>query len=134
MPLSVAVPPALAVNVSHAGFLGALIVSVMVLATTAHVIYHHRRRRELMRPSLLLLVLLATQVTLGALTVLSGKQHVINSFHVVTGGSVLITSLVLTLRAHRARFGRGGDATAYVRMPGGTLGRGPGSSRAGARA
>jgi heme A synthase len=52
------------------------------------------------------------QITLGALTVLSQKQHLINSFHVVTGASVLATSLVLTLRAHRVRFTRDGDATA----------------------
>ena len=35
---------------------------------------------------------------------LSGKHYVINSLHVVTGALVLVTSLVLTLRAHRARF------------------------------
>ena len=57
-----------------------------------------------MRPAGLLLALLVVQVTLGALTVLTGKQYVINSLHVVTGASVLVTSLVLTLRAHRARF------------------------------
>ena len=53
------------------------------------------------------------QITLGALTVLSGKQFIINSLHVVTGASVLVTSLVLTLRAHRARFAQspGLDAT-----------------------
>jgi hypothetical protein len=47
--------------------------------------------------------LLALQITLGALTVLSHKQFVINSLHVVNGALVLVTSLVLTLRAHRAR-------------------------------
>jgi len=52
------------------------------------------------------------QITLGALTVLSQKQHLINSFHVVTGASVLATSLVLTLRAHRVRFTREGDTIA----------------------
>ena len=54
---------------------------------------------------MLLLVLLTIQITLGALTVLSGQHFIINSLHVVTGASVLVTSLVLTLRAHRARFG-----------------------------
>ena len=78
--------------------------SLGILATTGHVLYHHRSRAELRRPSLLLLALLATQVTLGALTVLSQKEFIINSLHVVTGASVLVTSLVLTLRAHRARF------------------------------
>jgi heme A synthase len=84
--------------------MGALIVSTAVLATSGHVLYHHWRRGELVRPALLLLLLVACQITLGALTVLSQKQYVINSLHVVTGASVLVTSLVLTLRAHRARF------------------------------
>ena len=35
---------------------------------------------------------------------LSQKHYIINSLHVVTGGLVLVTSLVLTLRAHRGRF------------------------------
>ena len=92
----------IAIHFAHR--LGALIVSLAILATTGHVLYHHRRRRELRRPALLLIALLATQVTLGAMTVLSRKEFVINSLHVVTGASVLVTSLVLTLRAHRARF------------------------------
>jgi hypothetical protein len=50
-------------------------------------------------------LLIAVQITLGALTVLSQKHYIINSLHVVTGASVLATSLVLTLRSYRARFG-----------------------------
>jgi heme a synthase len=92
----------IAIHFAHRA--GALIVSLAILATTGHVLYHHRSRSELRRPALLLLALLATQVTLGALTVLSKKEFIINSLHVVTGASVLVTSLVLTLRAHRSRF------------------------------
>ena len=92
------------IAVHYAHRVGALLVSALVLATAGHVLYHHRRRAELRRPSLLLLALLAIQITLGALTVLSGKQYVINSLHVVTGAMVLATSLVLTLRACRSRF------------------------------
>jgi len=92
----------IAVHFAHR--VGALVATFLIVATTAHVFYHHRRRGELVRPSILLLVLLAAQITLGALTVLSGKHYVINSLHVVTGASVLATSLVLTLRAHRSRF------------------------------
>ncbi len=83
---------------------GALIVTILVLAATGHVFYHHRQRKELVRPSALLLVLLTLQITLGALTVLSGRDHIINSLHVVTGALVLVTSLVLTLRGCRGRF------------------------------
>ena len=95
----------IAIHFAHR--LGALIVSLAILATTGHVLYHHRTRPELRRPSYLLLALLAAQVTLGAMTVLSHKQFIINSLHVVTGASVLVTSLVLALRANRARFSRG---------------------------
>jgi cytochrome c oxidase assembly protein subunit 15 len=109
--------PKIAIHFAHR--VGAVIVSLAILATTGHVFYHHRTRRELRRPSILLLALLATQVTLGALTVLSHKEFIINSLHVVTGASVLVTSLVLTLRAHRARFaGAAGSIEqdpAYVR-------------------
>ena len=48
--------------------------------------------------------LVCVQITLGALTILSQKHYVINSLHVVTGGLVLVTSLVLTLRARRGQF------------------------------
>jgi hypothetical protein len=67
-----------------------------------------------------LLLLLAIQITLGGLTVLSGKQHIINSFHVVTGASVLATSLVLALRAGRRKVGAVVDAvggTGAITLP-----------------
>ena len=94
--------PQIAIHYAHR--VGALVVSAFVVATAGHVIYHHVSRPELRRPSLLLLALLAIQITLGALTVLSGKHYVINSLHVVTGALVLGTSLVLTLQTCRPRF------------------------------
>ena len=94
--------PSIAIHYAHR--IGALIVTLLVIATTGHVLRHHRSNPELRQPSLLLLAFVAVQLTLGALTVLSGKQYVINSLHVVTGAAVLGTSLVLTLRAHRPKF------------------------------
>jgi heme a synthase len=112
--------PKIAIHFAHRT--GALVVTTFLLATTGHVLYHHRRQRQLARPALLLLTLLPIQITLGALTVLSGKAPVINSFHVVTGASILVTSLVLTLRAHRLTFadlaGSAARNQAYVRGPG----------------
>jgi hypothetical protein len=67
---------------------------------------------------MLLLVLLALQITLGALTVLSQKQFLVNSLHVVNGALVLVTSLVLTLRAHRARFADAGSAVSFAQRDG----------------
>jgi cytochrome c oxidase assembly protein subunit 15 len=123
--------PKIAVHFAHR--VGAVCVTLMLLATTRHVFARHRRRLELLRPSILLLVLLTAQVTLGALTVLSRKEYVINSLHVVTGACVLVTTLILTLRAHRARFG---DALVSHGAAGARLAAGPDhtGAAAGARA
>ena len=106
----------IAVHFAHR--VGALIVTLLIAATAGHVFYHHRSRRELVRPSVLLLLLVGAQITLGALTVLSGKHYIINSLHVVTGASVLVTSLVLALRVHRTRV-ETGDATGEPVRPAG---------------
>jgi cytochrome c oxidase assembly protein subunit 15 len=98
------------VAIHFAHRVGALAVTALVIATAGHVLYHHRSRTELLRPSLLLLLLVAVQITLGALTVLTGKHYVINSLHVVTGAMVLGTSLVLTLRTYRPRLSDAGSA------------------------
>jgi len=95
--------PKIAIHFAHRA--GALCVTVMLLITTGQVFARYRNRLELLRPSILLLMLVTLQITLGAFTVLSRKEYIINSLHVVTGASVLVTTLILTLRAHRARFG-----------------------------
>jgi cytochrome c oxidase assembly protein subunit 15 len=87
----------IAINFAHR--VGALVVTCAILATSSHVLYHHRDRRELTRPAGLLLMFVAIQVTLGAFVVLSGKNPIINTAHVVNGAAVLGTSLVLALRA-----------------------------------
>jgi heme a synthase len=92
----------IAIHFAHR--VGAVLVTLFILATSGHVLYHHGQRPELRRPALLLIVLLGLQVTLGAYVVWSAKQFIINSAHVANGALVLGTSLVLTLRAHRARF------------------------------
>ena len=102
--------PKIAIHFAHR--VGAATVTLLILATAGHVFYHHGRRAELRRPAILLLLLLVLQITLGALTVLSQKQFIINSLHVVNGALVLVTSLVLTLRAHRARLADAGSAPA----------------------
>jgi len=88
------------IAISFAHRVGALVVTLAVLATSGHVIVYHRDRRELMRPAVLLLVFVAVQIALGAFVIWSGKNPVINTAHVVNGAAVLGTSLVLTLRAH----------------------------------
>jgi len=93
---------AIAIHFAHR--VGALVVTLAVLATAGHVWYHHPRRRDLTRPAALIVALVALQVTLGALTVLSRRDVWINSFHVVCGALVLTTSLVITLRSWRVKF------------------------------
>jgi len=95
--------PKIAIHFAHRA--GAVIVTLAIVATARDVWYHHRQRRELTGPAALLLVLVAVQVTLGGLTVLSQRDVWINSVHVVCGALVLATSLVLTLRTWRVRFG-----------------------------
>src|SRR6185295_13972653 len=102
--------PAIAVHFAHR--VGALVVTCAILLASADVWSRHRGRRELTRPAALLPALVAVQVTLGALTVLSQRNPWINSVHVVGGALVLTTSLVLTLRSWRVRFA--GDT---VRLP-----------------
>jgi cytochrome c oxidase assembly protein subunit 15 len=92
----------IAVHFAHR--VGALVVTLAIVATAAHVWYHHPRRRELTRPAALLVGLVAAQVTLGGLTVLTRRDVWINSLHVVCGALVLTTSLVITLRSWRAMF------------------------------
>ena len=102
------------ITIHFAHRVGAATVTLLVLAMTGHVFFHHGRRAELRRPANLLFVLVAFQITLGALTVLSQKQFIINSLHVVNGALVLVTSLVLTLRAHRSRFAGSAQRGAFA--------------------
>jgi cytochrome c oxidase assembly protein subunit 15 len=91
------------IAIHYAHRVGAVIVTLAVIALAGHVFYHHRGRRELTRPSALLLVLLVSQITLGAFVVLSGRQEHINTAHVANGALVLVTTLVLTLWTFRER-------------------------------
>ena len=98
----------IAIHFAHR--VGALIVALAVAWTAASVWSRDardaRRRQQgaLTRPAGLLVALVVVQITLGALTVLTGRNVWINSVHVVCGALVLTTSLVLTLRTWRTRF------------------------------
>ena len=100
------VPPmwnaGIAIHFSHR--VGAVLVTLLVVALAAHVLAHQRDRSELTRPSALLLLVVSAQVTLGAWTVWSERQVDINTAHVATGALLLVTSVALGLRVHRERF------------------------------
>jgi cytochrome c oxidase assembly protein subunit 15 len=92
----------IAIHFSHR--VGALAVTLAIAASSGRVWRHHKGNSALVGPAGLLALLVAIQVTLGALTVLSRRNVWINSVHVVCGALVLATSLVLTLRSWRATF------------------------------
>jgi len=107
--------PKIAIHFAHR--VGALVVTIAV-ATTAFILWRGSSERArphtaFTRPAALLLALVAVQITLGALTILSRRDMWINSLHVVCGALVLTTSLVLTLRTWRVRFA---DAKEDVRL------------------
>jgi heme A synthase len=54
-----------------------------------------------MRPALLLIGLLLVQLTLGALTIWTQRAVVPVTAHVAVGATVLVMSIVLTLRVFR---------------------------------
>jgi heme a synthase len=93
---------AIAVHFAHR--VGALLVIAAVFGTSLYVWRRHQDRPELARPATLIMFLVIVQVTLGALTVISRRDPLVNSLHVVVGALVLTTSLLLTLRSWRVRF------------------------------
>ena len=63
------------VAIHFAHRVGALIVTLAILATAGHVFYHHSRRRELARPGAPAGVPGSMQITLGAFVIWSGKDR-----------------------------------------------------------
>ncbi len=120
------VPPTwnagIAIHFAHR--VGAVLVTVAILATAWHVYFHHRSRRELVRPATLLVLFVLAQITLGAFVIWSRLQPIINTAHVVNGALVLATSLVLAWRSYRCGFA-GVTATPAARVPAGTSQTGP---------
>src|SRR5262249_15967228 len=93
---------AIAVHFAHR--LGALVVIATVFGTSVYVWRRHQARPALARPAPLIIFPVIVQVALGALTVISRRDPLVNSLHVVVGALVLTTSLLLTLRSWRRAF------------------------------
>ena len=90
--------PFLVINFAHR--CGALVVSLLVCWTVAWVLRAAPEEPRLRRPALGLLVLLALQITLGALTVWNRRAVLPTTAHVAVGAAVLATSLMLTIRIY----------------------------------
>lgn len=82
---------------------GALLVTLLAVANVVAIRRQLSTRPDFTTHTWLLAATVATQVTLGALVVMTGKQPIVNTLHVATGALVLATSLGLTLRLHRLR-------------------------------
>ncbi len=89
------------IGIHYAHRLGALTVAILVLWTAARVLSRFRAERTLALPALGMVGLVALQITLGALVVLTRKAVLPNTVHVATGASLLATSLVLSLYSRR---------------------------------
>ena len=77
---------------------GAVVVTLCIAWTVTRVIREHAEERQLLRPALTLSGLLVVQLTLGALTIWTGRAVLPVTAHVAVGAAVLATSLFLTLR------------------------------------
>jgi cytochrome c oxidase assembly protein subunit 15 len=95
-----------AVAIHFAHRVGGMAVALLVFWTAGRTLRRYRGDRLLTLPALLLDLLVAVQIALGGLVVLSGRSVPINTAHVATGATLLALSLVLTLRARRAEGAR----------------------------
>jgi heme a synthase len=96
------IPPfaGLGVDVNFAHRCGALVVTFFVLWTAIRIFRCHRGEPRLWHPALLILLLLAAQISLGALTIWTGRAVIPTTAHVAIGAAVLATSVALAIRAH----------------------------------
>lgn len=80
--------------------IGALVVTILLLRMVTRIFLQFRSEKKFFLPAILLVALLAIQITLGALTVLSGKNPYIATAHVATGALILGITLLTTLRSY----------------------------------
>jgi cytochrome c oxidase assembly protein subunit 15 len=97
------VPPSwsFGIGIHYAHRVGALLVALVVAATAARALARHRARPAIALPALAMLALVAAQITLGAMVVLTQKAVLPNTAHVATGAALLAASLVLALETWR---------------------------------
>jgi cytochrome c oxidase assembly protein subunit 15 len=79
----------------------ALVAAAFIIVEAARISRRHAACPQLNRPAWLLVGLVCLQIALGGFVVLSGRNIVVNTAHVANGALMLVTSLVVTLRAFR---------------------------------
>jgi cytochrome c oxidase assembly protein subunit 15 len=82
--------------------LGAVVVTVLVLALSLRTLLGSGRQPLLARPALGLLGLVLVQVTLGLYVIWLGRPAMLTTLHVVNGAAVLGTTVLLAVRLGRA--------------------------------
>jgi len=99
------VPPfySFGVDINFAHRCGALVVTLLVTWTFARTMRFYSAERPLRNVAILMLVLLVLQITLGALTIWSGRAVLPTTAHVAIGAAVLGASLALTIQAYELR-------------------------------
>jgi heme a synthase len=107
--------PSFAVAIHFAHRVGAIVVAGFVGACVARAFASGRP--GLKKTSLLLALLVAVQITLGAITVLSRKAVPVTTAHVATGALLLATALAFTLASLKARRSAGGAAASRSLAP-----------------
>jgi cytochrome c oxidase assembly protein subunit 15 len=97
------IPPMLneRVAIHFAHRVGALVVTLLMVAVVVTVFTAARRHARLRRAAIGLVVLVAAQVLLGACVIWTARAPVITSLHVVNGAAVLATALLLAMRASK---------------------------------
>lgn len=91
--------PGVAIHFAHR--MGALVVLVLVAWTALAIRTRAAREPRLTRPAVTAAILVALQVTLGALTVWTRKAVLPTTAHVAVGAALLATTFLLALRAGR---------------------------------
>ena len=81
---------------------GALVVTLLVVAETTLIFTGAKRNAALTRPAVGLISEVALQILLGAYVIWSGRNPIIASLHVVNGAALLATALLLAVRAARS--------------------------------
>jgi cytochrome c oxidase assembly protein subunit 15 len=99
------VPPfySLAIDVNFAHRCGAAVMTLLVVLTAAEVMRLHSVQSPLGTWGILMLVLLAAQLSLGALTIWTGRAVLSTTAHVAIGAAVLGASLAVTIRVYELR-------------------------------
>jgi cytochrome c oxidase assembly protein subunit 15 len=95
--------------------LGAIAVTATIVTMLAYVRAHHAGTPRLTRPAHLAGALVILQVTLGALTIWTGKAVLPTTAHVACGAAILATTFLLAMRARRSTRPAPDHAGALVR-------------------